>query len=113
MARTSDRSARLGRYPSVASPSRLTAARSEIANEYEKATTEYAPVAEAYLPHATFDRITIRIVVRSDVVEAFVADTVCLTYRLSEREAGLVALLLQDGSARFVGIRGQLLDSSV
>jgi beta-fructofuranosidase len=90
----------------------LTASRSEIANEYEKATTEYAPVAEAYLPHATFDPITIRIVVRSDVVEAFVADTVCLTYRLSVREAGPVALLLQDGSARFVDIRGQLLDSS-
>ena len=88
----------------------LTATRSEIANEYEKATTEYAPVAEAYLPHATLDPITIRIVVRSDIVEAFVADTVCLTYRLSVRKAGLVALLLQDGSARFVDIRGQLLD---
>ena len=90
----------------------LTATRSEIANEYEKATTEYAPVAQAYLPHATFDAITITIVVRSDVVEAFVADSVCLTYRLSAREAGPIALVLQDGSARFVDIRGQLLDSS-
>lgn len=90
----------------------LTATRSVIANEYEKASTEYAPVAEAYLPHATFDPITIRIVVRSDIVEAFVAGTVCLTYRLSVREAGPVALLLQDGSARFTDVRGQLLDSS-
>jgi beta-fructofuranosidase len=84
----------------------LTATRSEIANEYEKATTEYAPVAEAYLPHSTFDPITMQIVVRGDVVEAFVADTVCLTYRLSVREAGPIALLLQDGSARFVDVRG-------
>ena len=88
----------------------LTAARSEIANEYEKATTEYAPVAEACLPQASFDDITIRVVVRSDVVEAFVADTVCLTYRLSVREAGPIALLIQDGSARFTDVRGQLLD---
>jgi beta-fructofuranosidase len=88
----------------------LTAARSEIANEYEKATTEYAPVAEAFLPAASFDPIVIRVVVRSDVVEAFVADTVCLTYRLSIREAGPIALLIQDGSATFTDIRAQFLD---
>ena len=87
----------------------LTAARSEIANEYEKATTEYASVAESCLPHATFDPITVRVVVRSDGVEAFVADTVCLTCRLSTRAAGSIALLIQDGSARFTDVRAQVI----
>ena len=88
----------------------LTAARSEIANEYEKATTEYAPVTEHCLPDTPFDEISIRILVRNDVVEAFVAESVCLTYRLSTHAAGRIALLIQDGSARFTDVRGQLLD---
>jgi hypothetical protein len=88
----------------------LTAIRSQIANEYEKATTDYVPVAEACLPHASFDEITIRVVVRSDVVEAFVADTACLTYRLPVRAAGPIALLTQAGSARFADVRVQLAD---
>jgi beta-fructofuranosidase len=86
----------------------LTAARSELANEYEKATTEYASVAEACLPGRAFDALTLSVVVRGDVVEAFVADTVCLTYRLPTAVAGSVALLIQDGSARFTDVRGQL-----
>ena len=86
----------------------LTAARSEVANEYEKATTEYASVAESCLPGAPFDAITMTVVVRGDVVEAFVADAVCLTYRLSAGEAGSVALLVQDGSAQFTDVRGRL-----
>jgi beta-fructofuranosidase len=87
----------------------LTAARSEIANEYEKATTEYASVAEHCLPGAAFGDITIRVVVRGDVVEAFVAGAVCLTYRLPPGAGGSVALLIQDGSARFSDVRGQLI----
>jgi beta-fructofuranosidase len=86
----------------------LTAARSELANEYEKATTEYASVAEGCLPGHAFDALTLSVIVRGDVVEAFVADTVCLTYRLPTAEAGSVALLIQDGSARFTHVRGQL-----
>lgn len=86
----------------------LTAARSEVANEYEKATTEYASVAEGSLPSSSFDEIPIQVIVRGDLVEAFVADTVCLTYRLSAREAGLTALLIQDGSAQFSDVRGHL-----
>jgi beta-fructofuranosidase len=86
----------------------LTAARSEVANEYEKATTEYASVAEGCLPSSSFDEIPIQVIVRGDLVEAFVADTVCLTYRLSAREAGSTALLIQDGSARFSDVRGHL-----
>jgi beta-fructofuranosidase len=90
----------------------LTAARSELANEYEKATTEYASVTESCLPAAAFDVMTLRVVVREDVVEAFVADTVCLTYRLPTAQSGAVALLIQDGSARFTEIRGQLVGQS-
>jgi hypothetical protein len=86
----------------------LTAARSELANEYEKATTEYASVAEGSLPGHSFDALTLSVIVRGDVVEAFVADTVCLTYRLPTAVAGSVALLIQDGSARFTDVRGQL-----
>ena len=86
----------------------LTAARSELANEYEKATTEYASVTENCLPGAAFDAVTFRVVVRDDVIEAFVADSVCLTYRLSTAQAGSIALLIQDGSARFAQIRGQV-----
>ncbi|HEY1618067.1 MAG TPA: family 43 glycosylhydrolase [Streptosporangiaceae bacterium] len=86
----------------------LAALRSEIANEYEKATTEYASVAEGCLPSGDDGAVAIRVVVRSDVVEAFVAGTVCLTYRLPAGEAGSVALLIQDGSARFTNVRGQL-----
>jgi beta-fructofuranosidase len=86
----------------------LTAARSEVANEYEKATTEYASVAESCLPNAGFDEISMRIVVRGDVVEAFVADAACLTYRLPVCETGSIALLIQNGSARFSDVRGQL-----
>jgi beta-fructofuranosidase len=86
----------------------LTAAKSELANEYEKATTEYASVAEGCLPGHAFSELTLSVVVRGDVVEAFVADTVCLTYRLPTAEAGSVALLIQDGSARFTDVRGQL-----
>jgi len=86
----------------------LTALRSEVANEYEKAVSEYASVAESSLPLAAFDEITIRVVVRGDVVEAFVADTVCLTYRLPAAAAGSVALVIQDGSAQFTQVRGQL-----
>jgi beta-fructofuranosidase len=85
----------------------LTAARSEVANEYEKAATEYASVAESSLAGTAFDEVVIRVVVREDIVEAFVADTVCLTYRLSSYEAGSIALLIQDGSARFTDVRGQ------
>jgi hypothetical protein len=33
---------------------------------------------------------------------------VCLTYRLPTAVAGSVALLIQDGSARFTDVRGQL-----
>jgi len=86
----------------------LTAARSEVANEYEKATTEYASVAEGCLPAVSFDHITITVLVRGDLVEAFVADRVCLTYRLPVREAGSTALLIQDGSGRFSDVRGHL-----
>jgi beta-fructofuranosidase len=86
----------------------LTAARSELANEYEKATTEYASVAEGCLPGHAFDAVTLSVMVRGDVIEAFVADTVCLTYRLPTAVAGSVALLIQDGSARFTDVRGQL-----
>jgi beta-fructofuranosidase len=87
----------------------LTAARSEIANEYEKATTEYAPVAEGCLPGNTFGELAITVLVRNDVVEAFVADSVCLTYRLATRDAGQIALLIQDGSGTFLDVKGRLL----
>ena len=43
---------------------------------------EYASVAEGACRCAPSTTITIRVIVRGDVVEAFVADTVCLTYRL-------------------------------
>jgi beta-fructofuranosidase len=79
----------------------LTAARSEIANEYEKATTEYASVAEGAVPRADPDAFRFQVVVRGDLAEAFVADAVTLTYRLATPEPGAVALVVQDGSARF------------
>jgi beta-fructofuranosidase len=82
----------------------LAAVRSEIANEYEKATTEYAPVAERYVSLSTSETVTLRVVVRGDLVEAFVADMTCLSYRLPSSEPGAVALLVQDGSARFSGL---------
>jgi beta-fructofuranosidase len=90
----------------------LTAARSELANEYEKATTEYASVTESCLPGTAFDVMTFRVVVREDVVEAFVADSVCLTYRLSRAQSGSIALLIQDGSASFTQIGGHLVGRS-
>ncbi|HEY1639691.1 MAG TPA: hypothetical protein VGG35_03310 [Streptosporangiaceae bacterium] len=86
----------------------LTALRSEVANEYEKAVSEYASVAESSLPLDAFDDLTIQVLVRGDVVEAFVAGTVCLTYRLPATSAGSVALVIQDGSAQFTQVRGQL-----
>jgi beta-fructofuranosidase len=87
----------------------LSAARSEVANEYEKSVTEYAPVAEHCLAEEDFQAVTVRVVVRGDLVEAFVADAVCLSYRLTSRDPGGVALLIQDGSARFVNVRSQLI----
>ncbi len=49
---------------------------------------------------------------RGDVVEAFVADRVVLTYRLSS-SGGLVALLVQDGSATFGDVRIAALSTQV
>lgn len=79
----------------------LTAARSEMANEYEKATTEYASVAESAVPRADLDAFEFQVVVRGDLVEAFVGGAVTLTYRLAKTEPGAVALVVQDGTAGF------------
>lgn len=90
----------------------LTAAWSELANEYEKATTEYSPVVDSALTGGIPDEFTVQVVVRGDVVEAFVADRVVLTYRLSS-DGGVVALLVQDGSATFSDIRLSALATQV
>ena len=90
----------------------LTAAWSELANEYEKATTEYSPVVDSALTGGASDELTLQVVVRGDVVEAFVADRAVLTYRLSS-DGGVVALLVQDGSATFGDIRIAALSTQV
>ena len=82
----------------------VTAARSEVANEYEKATTEYASVAEGVVPRADPNALMLQVVVRGDLVEAFIAGTVTLTYRLATSEPGAVALVVQDGSAGFENV---------
>jgi beta-fructofuranosidase len=91
----------------------VTAARSELANEYEKATTEYASVTEGSVRAAKLDPLTLRIVVRKDLVEAFVANSTTLTYRLRLPQTGAIALVVEDGTARFTNLEiGYLVASS-
>ena len=79
----------------------LTAVRSELANEYED--DEYAPVAESFVATAAFDPLRVQVVVRGDL-EAFISSSACLSYRLVSPEPGLIALLVQDGSASFTSV---------
>jgi hypothetical protein len=82
----------------------VTAAWSELANEYEKATTEYASVTEGSVRAASLDPLILRVIVRNDLVEAFVAGSTTLTYRLRLPQTGAIALVVEDGSARFTNL---------
>ncbi len=46
-----------------------------------------------------------QVVVRGDLVEAFVASSASLTYRLPRVDAGVIALVVQDGSVRFSDVK--------
>ena len=46
-----------------------------------------------------------QVVVRGDLVETFVASSASLTYRLPRVDAGVIALVVQDGSVRFSGLK--------
>jgi hypothetical protein len=79
--------------------------------DVENASTSYVPVAEASLTEGWLGELTLRVVVRGDLVEAFVGDRACITYRLASTDAGCIGLLIQDGSARFVDVRTFVLGS--
>lgn len=86
----------------------LAAAQSDDDGEYELPTTEYAPFVESRLGSTSADSMAMRIVVRGDMVEAFV-DGTCFSYRLPASGTGQVALLVDDGSATFGNVLGRLL----
>lgn len=91
----------------------LTAVRSEIANEYEKATTEYASVGEASVDDASEAGVALQVFIRGDIVEAFIAGSSSITYRLSSALGGEVALLAEDGRASFEAVQFSLFGSGV
>ena len=82
---------------------------SDGSGEAERPAADYAPIVEGKLTWLSGQNVPLRIIVRNDIVEAFVGDRACLTYRLTSREAGQVALLIQDGSASFTNVSGQII----
>jgi beta-fructofuranosidase len=78
----------------------------------EPPAADYSPVAEGRLPRHMPGRMPFRIVVRGDIVEAFVGDATCLSYRMSSADAGHVALLAQDGLARFSDVEWHIVAQS-
>ncbi len=83
----------------------LTASQSELASEDEKTDSEYRSVTESALGPEAGAAITMQVVVRGDLVEAFVASSASLTYRLPRVDAGVIALVVQDGSVRFSDVK--------
>ena len=83
----------------------LTASQSELASEDEKTDSEYGSVTESALGLEAGAAITMQVVVRGDLVEAFVASSASLTYRLPRVDAGVIALVVQDGSVRFSDVK--------
>jgi beta-fructofuranosidase len=82
---------------------------SDDSGEPERSAPDYAPIAEGKLAAGPSRALALRIIVRQDLVEAFVGDRACLSYRLLTREPGQVALLMQDGSASFTQVSGKVI----
>lgn len=57
----------------------------------------YAPVAEQVLSTSPVGEVSLRIIVRQDLVEAFIGGVNCLTYRTTSSPSRHVALLVHDG----------------
>ncbi len=78
---------------------------SDAGEEVELPTADFAPIVEGRLARPLTGRLPLQVVVRNGVVEAFVGDAACASYRLQSAESGCVALLTQDGSASFIDVR--------
>ena len=83
----------------------LTATQPGLASEDEAAHAGYGSVTVSALGPEALEAITMQVVVRGDLVEAFVASSASLTYRLPRVDAGVIALVVQDGSVRFSGLK--------
>jgi beta-fructofuranosidase len=70
----------------------------EVSAEYETMFGQYAPIAEHDLSHSR-DAMRFEVVTRGDVVEAFVGDVCCLTYRTKGTGTPAAALVAVDGTA--------------
>jgi beta-fructofuranosidase len=75
----------------------------------EPASADYKPVAEGFLRVPTPGNVAMRIAVRGDVVEAFLGDRVCLSYRLASAADHSACLLVQHGSADFEAVTWETL----
>lgn len=77
----------------------MTAPQGKVSAEYETMFGQYAPVAEHDLATVPAGAVDFTVVVRGDVVEAFVGEECCLTYRSKGTALPFAALVAVDGSA--------------
>lgn len=77
----------------------MTAPPGKVTAEYETMFGQYAPVAEHDLAERPDGPVEFTVVVRGDVVEAFVGDECCLTYRSRGTTLSHAAIVAVDGSA--------------
>ncbi|WP_368497732.1 family 43 glycosylhydrolase [Herbiconiux sp. A18JL235] len=72
----------------------------KVTAEYESMFGQYAPVAEHDLTGPLEGPVEFRVVIRGDVVEAFVGEACCLTFRSKGAESTHAAVVVVDGDAR-------------